>query len=64
MEEVWADVGDLGWKKYGLMEEIWHGRSMGRWRRSGMEEVRADGGDLAWKKYGLMEEIWHGRSMG
>ena len=29
MEEVRADVGDLGWKKYGLMEEIWHGRSMG-----------------------------------
>ena len=29
MEEVWADGGDLAWKKYGLMEEIWHGRSKG-----------------------------------
>ena len=29
MEEVWADGGDLAWKKYGLMDEIWHGSSMG-----------------------------------
>ena len=29
MEEVWADGGDHAWKKYGLMEEIMHGRSMG-----------------------------------
>ena len=39
MEEVMSDGGDLAWKKYGLMKEIW----------PGMEEVRADGGDLAWK---------------
>ena len=29
MEEVWADGGDLAWKKYGLMEEVLHGRSTG-----------------------------------
>ena len=29
MEEVRADVGDLAWKKYGLMEEILDGRSTG-----------------------------------
>ena len=29
MEEVRADGGGLAWKTYGLMEEIWHGRSMG-----------------------------------
>ena len=28
MEEVRADGRDLAWKKYGLMEEIWDGRSM------------------------------------
>ena len=62
MEEARADGGDVAWKKYGLMEEIWHGRSMGFWRRSGMEEVMSDGGDRAWKKHGPMEEMWHGRS--
>ena len=29
MEEVRADGGGLAWKKYGLMEEVLHGRSMG-----------------------------------
>ena len=29
MEEVWADGRGLAWKKYGLMEEILHGRSKG-----------------------------------
>ena len=29
MEEVRADGGGLAWKKYGLMEEIMHGRSTG-----------------------------------